>query len=118
MRVPITTFAVAFLLTACGSEPEFVTRCKRNVELRLASPGTAKYGSIRDVAPNPDSATLQMLDHFGYVKTPSGHVWIAYVDSQTAMGGSVRNYIACVEDRDGFSLEVKPGIGALESMIN
>jgi hypothetical protein len=105
------------LLTACGGEPEFVTRCKRNVELRLASPRTAKYGTLKEVAPNPNNMYLQQLDRFGYVGATGMEIWLAYVDSQNAMGGTVRNYIACIEDADGLNLQVEPGIGALSIFV-
>lgn len=116
-RVALCSVGCLLLLTACDAEPAFVTRCKRAVELRLASPSTARYGSLKDVAPNPSNSYMQSLDRHGYTGAGDIHVWLAYVDSENALGATTRNYIACVNDQDGFNLEVKPGIGALSRFI-
>lgn len=122
LDVSMRTIAVGLLsvslLTACGREPAFVTRCKRSAELQLTAPDTARYGSLRDIAPNPDNPSLQQLDRSGYWGSNKNQIWLAYVDSSNALGGTVRNYVVCVELDGEFSLDVAPGIGALTDFIN
>ena len=120
MRTALAALLALVLLTACGEqEPTFVVRCKRNVELRLIAPSTARYGSIKDVAPDPSNPRLQNLDRHGYVEIPGldWRVWLAYVDSNNAMGATVRNYIVCLEDDAGFHLDVAPDITILQNII-
>jgi len=120
MRIALAASLVLALLTACGQqEPEFVARCKRNVELRLIAPSTARYGSIKDVAPDPSNPRLQNLDRHGYVEIPGldWRVWLAYVDSNNAMGATVRNYIVCLEDDEGFHLDIAPDTTILQNII-
>lgn len=117
MRALVAVLVACCLLSACEKEPAFVTRCKKSVELKLWAPNTAKYGSLRDIAPNPDNPALVQLDKRGYLEFAEHRLWLAYVDSDNAVGATTRQYVVCVDNGDGPTVDVASSVGALSEFM-
>lgn len=114
--VGLLIFLVA--LAACApSEPPFVTRCKRTLDLRLHSPSTATYGDIREVLPNQGGALLNSLDRHGHTAFGDFEIWLAYVDASNAFGTPRRSYIFCVSEAGEFNASLYDSVDSLSPLL-
>jgi hypothetical protein len=116
MRQAAMGIAMVLLLAGCDRErAAFIDKCQRHIDAKLVSPATAKYGSLRDVALGQHPVVAD-LDRDGYLdmRAAGAQAWMAYVDSESALGGRIRNYVLCFEGEGEFIAAVTGDLDEIE----